>query len=418
MEHAPKPDVKPLIDKWRSTAMMAAGAGVVVAGIAYFAGGGTFFHSYMFAYMFWFNLALGSLAGLMLHHMVGGGWGFMVQRILEAGAKTLPLMAVLFVPIYLGRRNIYKWADAWAEHPLYDHFTWSLLAEKDFFLSPNFWILRTALYFTLWITVAYLLTSWSKNLDSTGNLKYINRFRKLSPIAVVFYFISMTLAATDWVKSIEKEWFSTMYGPIFIVGQGLATLAFCIILLSVFHKYAPLSRVFRINFFHHIGTLMCAFVVLWAYTSFGQYLIIWSGNLPEESVWYVNRTAGFLTVVAVTLMIGHFGIPLLVLLQRQVKRNIKGLRNVAIGILVMRFVDLLWVIKPSFEPATLGKVYLDVAVWFSVGSVWLFVFLTFLSKLPLVVENDPRLNDAIAKIMVEEHDDHDDEDEEDASAHA
>ena len=413
MKQHTEQDVAPVIDGARKKAFLLAVVGVAVtAGLYFFSGPDKFYQSYIFIYMFWFGLAVGSLAALLLHQMVGGGWGFMSQRVFEAGAKTLPWMAILWIPIWAGRSYLYPWVNPSLET---SELSAEITAHKSWYLTEEFWVGRTVAYFAIWIILTFFLTRWSKNLDQTGNLKNIKKLRLLSPPGIILYGLAMTFAATDWCKSLEPEWFSTMYGPIFVVGQGLSILAFACIMMSVLHKYTPLSRVFHLDFYHHTATLMCAFTVLWAYTNFGQYLIIWSGNMPEETVWYVNRGGSTLNLVAVGLIIFHFAIPLLFLLQRRVKTNITGLRNLAIWILCMRLVDLLWVIKPSFIPQELNLGLLDFSLLAALGGIWLMLFFTNLKSSSLVVQNDPRLFEAIAKLN--HHDDHED-DEDEESAHA
>ena len=343
-----------------------------------------FLHAYLTAYLFWAGIALGSLALLMLHHLVGGRWGHVIQRVLEAGASTLPLLALFFLPVLLNLPALYIWAQPGAAERLH------LVHHKALYLSAPFFWVRTLCYFAIWITLAGLLRRWSLEQDRTGEAGLTRRLQVLSGPGLVLYGLTVTFASVDWVMSIEPQWFSTIYGVIFFVGQGLTALAFAIVAMRLLGDREPLLGTIGPGHFHDLGNLLLAFVMLWAYIAFSQYLIIWSGNLPEEITWYVNRMAGGWRVLAFALIGLHFILPFLLLLSRTTKRRIHALFVVALGILLMRLVDLFWIISPAFHPTEGGLHWLDLVAPVALGGIWLAAFLRQLRRHPLLPLHDPR----------------------------
>ena len=373
------------LDRFRQRAL-AVGA---VAAVAAIAGAildpESFFRAYLFAWLYWIGLGLGSLAIVMLHHMTGGSWGFAVRRLLESGMRTLPLLAILFLPIALGMERLYPWTDevAVASDPLLRH--------KQAYLNAPFFLGRAAGFFALWIGSAAILLHLAARKDRTGDRKHENRARMLSGPLIAVYGVSMTFAAIDWAMSLEPHWFSTMYGVIFVVGQVLTTLAFAIVVASWLQHREPFKRWISADHFHDLGNLMFAFVLLWAYTSFSQFLIIWSGNVSEETPWYLARTHGGWQAVALALVLLHFAVPFLLLLWRRIKRDTGVLPYVALLILAMRFVDVFWLVGPAFHPEGFSIHWLDFACPIAIGGLWLALFARNLKGRPLISLQDANL---------------------------
>jgi len=341
-----------------------------------------FFRSYLIAYLFWFGVALGCLPLLMLHHVVGGTWGFVIRRILEAGTRTLPLMLLLFVPLLFGIHSLYEWS-----HPdlvARDE----VLQAKQAYLNVPFFLIRVALYFSAWIVFAWLLNRWSDEQDATGNPFLIRRFQLLSAPGIIVYGLTITFASIDWGMSLEPYWYSTIYGMFFIVGQSLAALAFVIPVFVKLSDSHSLSGYARADVFQDLGNLLLTFVMLWAYISFSQYLIIWSGNLPEEIPWYLHRGANGWQWVAAFLALFHFAVPFVLLLSRANKRQKVILGWIAIGVLVMRWLDVYWLIGPSFFPRVRIHIF-DVLLFGLLGVIWFYVFWGQLMKRPLLPLRDP-----------------------------
>jgi hypothetical protein len=344
-----------------------------------------FYRSYLVAWLFWLGIGLGSLAIVMLHRMTGGSWGFAIRRLLESGMRTLPLLAVLFVPIAIGMTRLYPWTDeaAVAHDPILQH--------KAVYLNSSFFLARTAIFFAVWIGSAALMLRLSGRADRTGDSRHDRRARFFSGPLVAVYGVSMTLAAVDWAMSLEPHWFSTMYGVIFVVGQALSTLAFALVASSWLQRREPFRRWLSADHFHDLGNLTFAFLLLWAYASFSQFLIIWSGDVGEETPWYLARTRGGWQAVALALVVLHFALPFLLLLWRRIKRDTSVLPYVALLLLAMRFVDLFWLVGPAFHPEGLSVHWLDLVLPVAIGGIWLAFFVHHLKGRPLLSLQDAHL---------------------------
>lgn len=374
------------LNRYQRPALIVGVVGAVLCIIGLFiAGSAQLLQSYLFAFIFWNGLALGCLAALMLQHLVGGRWGLAVRRLAEAGALTLPLMAVLFIPILLGVTVLYPWSHA-------EEVASSLILQhKAAYLNVPGFIIRAIIYFAVWITLAYLLNRWSALQDRTAVDPAGRWMRMLSGPGLVLYVLTLTFAATDWGMSLEPEWVSAIYGVIYLIGQGLTFLCAMIILLSFFGKLKPLSDIVWPDIFHDLGKLLFAFIVLWTYTSFAQFVIQWTGNLPEEIPWYIKRTSGGWQYLAYLLMTCQFFLPFLLLLSRRNKRRTGIIRAIAFGLLVMRLIDIFWIIKPAFNPEGFHIHWLDFVTLLTLGGFWVAAFLYLVQRKPLVPVNDPRL---------------------------
>ncbi len=393
-------------------------AGLVAGAVLAVLFGGIHYFFEAFFYSFWIllGLSLGSLAFTMIHHMTAGAWSFVSQRIFEALMRTLPVLIVGFVVLIMtgplfGLNNLY---DAWAgENPS------PIVGKKADFLNPVFWTLRSLVYFGIWGLIIVAFNRWSRQLEETGDALITLKFRTWAPVCLIAYCLTMTFAGTDWAMSLEPEWFSTMYGPLTWISQGLTVLAFTILILSSLAEekpceaelrpadaphqpvatQQPLSRYITVEHYHTLATLMCGFVVLWAYMSFSQFLIIWAGNLPEEIPYYLHRRTGYYQVIIFLLMVGHFFLPLLVLLQRKVKYSLSKLRVVCYWMLGMRLVDVFFVINPAFHGGDMSFPFKDLIVHAFVlvgfGGIYMWYFLGELTKMPLLPMNDPRLYKAV-----------------------
>ncbi|MFN2530279.1 MAG: hypothetical protein ABR555_03175 [Pyrinomonadaceae bacterium] len=350
-----------------------------------------FFRAYLVAFTFWTGISVGSLALLMLQHMTGGGWGFVIRRVLEAATRTLPLMALLFVPIVLGARRLYPWTheEEIANYPV--------IKGKTPFLNVPFFSIRAAIYFGIWLVLAYFLNRWSLAQDRTGERTFTKSMRMLSGPGMVLFVFTTTFASIDWLMSLEPEWSSTIYGFIFVAAWSMSALAFVIAAMALLSKYEPLNHIVAPLHFHDLGKLLLALVMLWAYFAFSQFLIIWSGNLPEEISWYIRRTRGGWGVIAVAVVILHFALPFLFLLSRGLKRDPHKLVIVAALILVMRFVDLLWMLTPAFAPGHLQLSWMHFVGPLAIGGFWLALFAMQLGRRPLIPINDPQYESVLAQ---------------------
>jgi hypothetical protein len=365
----------------------------------------TFFHSYLVAFVFWTSVALGCLGLLMVQYLGGAGWGLLIRRQLEAGSHTLWLMLILFLPIaILGLHSLYDWSDPSritneAELKLLDH--------KSPWLNQRGFLIRGVIYFVVWIGLAAYLRKWSKQQDENRDMSAVQRAQNLSGPGFVLYGIAVTFAGIDWVMSLDVEWFSTIFGLLMLIGQGVLALAFLITIGVYLSGREPMDRVYQPKHFHDLGKLLLAAVMVWAYFSFSQLLIIWSGNLPEEIPWYLERFRGQWRWLGVALILLNFALPFLLLLSRDLKHNRRRLMAVAWLLIAMRFVDLLWLIAPEFEGGHSGEARhygLSVASYINyaaavigVGGLWLGWFFYQLRQRALVPYNDPQLREVLAR---------------------
>jgi hypothetical protein len=337
-----------------------------------------FFHSYLLAFVFWVGVALGCTAILMLHHLVGGRWGTLLRRLLESGTRNIYLMAALAVPLLFGIRIIYIWADP-AQVRLDP-----ILQYKQPYLNVPFFIFRTVVYFAAWVALAIFLNKWSREQDQTADPGPARLLRKLSGPGMVIYGLTVTFASVDWVMSLEPRWFSTIYGMIFMVTQALAAMSLVTLAVILLSARKPFSTLLSSRILNDYGNLLLTFTMLWAYLSFSQYLIIWSGNLQEEIPWYVTRSSGGWSGIAVALIVFHFAVPFLLLLSRFVKRRTLWLGVVAAVQFVMSVMDIFWLTVPAFERSGPQFHWMDWAAMLGIGGIWIWRFTASLGSCPLL----------------------------------
>lgn len=350
-----------------------------------------FFRSYLLAYIFWLGVALGCLAIVMIYHLTGGAWGVVTRRLLESATRTLPFLLLLFAPLIFGLPDLY----AWARPEAVAHDEW--LRHKSVYLNTPFFLSRTGLYFIIWCSIAYFLNKWSLEQDQQADdPRPTQRLRLLSGPGLVVYVLAVSFAAIDWLMSLEPHWYSTIFAAVLMVGQGLNGFAFVIIVAALLADRYPLAEALTPAHFHALGGLLMAFVMLWAYMAFSQWLLIWSGNLPEENFWYVHRLSGGWMWVGVLLIVCHFALPFLLLLSRDLKRNVRALTTLAVALMVMRLIDLFWVIVPAFHPTGFFIHWMDVIAPIGLGGIWLAVFTSQLDERPLAPLHDPNLQEALA----------------------
>ena len=373
--------------------VLAGGVLLAICLAAGFADKAEFFRSYLVAYLFWIGITLGSLALLMVQHLTGGRWALVIRRILEAASRTLPLMALGALPLLAGMKTLYAWSRVGGSDL-------AILA-KRLYLNPQFFVVRMIFYFAVWFTLSHFLNKWSRMEDKDeANPSLWMRFEGLSGIGLVLYGLTVTFASVDWVMSLEPRWYSTIYGLLFMVGQVLAAMAFSIAMLIWLSDRKPLSQVVRPPQFQDLGSFLLTFVMLWAYLEFSQFLIIWGGNLSEEIPWYIRRMQGVWGHVGLLLVILNFALPFFLLLFRHVKRRTRSLLIVALLVLMMRLVDMFWMVLPAFGGGNLRLSWMNVVLPLGLGAIWFAYFLWQLQRMPLLPVHDPRM-EAIAEQAVE-----------------
>jgi hypothetical protein len=378
------------LDGLQRRSIVVGAAALAVCAIAGVFSPSQFFRSYLVAFLLWSGIPLGCLAVLMLHYLVAGGWGFLIRRPLESGTRTFPALALLAVPILLGIPFLYGWshAEALAQDPLLRH--------KHVYLNVPFFVVRTIAYFVVWIGLAMALNRSADEQDRGDGSRTGRRLYALSGPGLVVYGVTVTFATVDWAMSLEPDWFSTIYSAIFMVGQALSALAFVTLILVLLISTTPLAEIASAQHLIDLGNMLLAFVILWAYLAFSQFLIIWSGNLDDEISWYVHRIRGGWQWIALLLAIGHFALPFLVLLSREVKQRAQYLAILGIWLLVVRFVDMVWNVDPAFDRSAFRFHWMDPAAAIGVGGLWIAAYLAQLKKRPILPLNDPDLPAVLA----------------------
>ncbi|EEF61945.1 hypothetical protein [Pedosphaera parvula] len=377
------------LDRFRLIALVVGLIGLVLCAVGAFVNTQQFFISFLYGSLSWLGLALGCFGVAMIHHLTGGRWGQVTRRFLEAGFMTLPVMAFLFAPICFGLKFLYPWAQPTT---VADDI---ILQHRQAYMNPAMFVVRAVIAFIIWMVITQLLRKWSLQQDTTRDVEPTRRLRSLSGPGIVLYPLTATFVYVDWIMSLEPHWYSTMFVVIICIGQILAAYALCIILLSWFGQFKPLSEVVTATHFHHLGNLLLTFVMFWTYVSFGQLLIIWSGNLPDETVWYLHRIAGGWKGIVWFLFLFHFFLPFFILLFRNSKRNPQALMMLATIVFVAHFVSVYWFIAPSFYPTGFHVSWLDFAALFGVGGLWVATFISLLMGPSLIPLNDPRVEHQI-----------------------
>ncbi|MEP7272024.1 MAG: hypothetical protein ABI882_11010 [Acidobacteriota bacterium] len=369
--------------------------GLAVCGVGFVLDREQFFRAYLVGFLFWIGIALGSLGLMMVQYLSGGAWGLVIRRILEAASRTIfPIGVVLFIPIIFGMHDLYHWthAEVVAADPILKH--------KEAYLNTPFFLARTAGYFLIWGLLSMLFSRWSKEHDASGSQQVRQRLSNLSGPGIVIFCLTVSLAAMDWAMSLDPHWYSTIYGLLLIAGQAISAMAFAIMMAMMLSKHEPMSEVYRPTHFHDLGKLLLAFIMLWAYFAFSQLLIIWSANLPEEIPWYLRRFNSGYRYVGIALLLLHFALPFALLLSRDLKRNARRLAVVAGLVLVMRVVDLVWLVSPAFKDSHLASGWMFVAAPIGLGGIWLWWFARELQGRPLLPVNEPNFE---ALLAAEQH---------------
>lgn len=330
-----------------------------------------FFPCYLVSYWFWLSLTLGSLAIGMLHHLTGGGWGISIRRTVESAGSTCLLMAILFLPIAFGMSHLYVWSNA------DEAISGVHLREKSAYLNVHAFYVRAAVYFMIWTIWSFVLNTCTSTADPQRQRRRQPSLAIVSGWGLALWGLSITFASIDWVMSLEPQWYSSMYGVLYMGGSSVAAMS-CAIIVGLWLRPMPGSiNVLTTSRLHDLGNFLLAFVMFWSYVEFMQFLIVWEADLPEEIPWFLRRSRGGWQGVVGALMLLHFLLPFLLLLMRQVKRVGRPMLLVASLLLVMRLMDLCWLVLPPFTPSLATE---WISLWPllvtlpAIGGLWLAVF--------------------------------------------
>jgi len=390
--YAPPAGLLDKLSKYRNVAGFfgLAGLAATIAGI-WLANPQQFLRSYLFGVFFWLGMGMGCLGVLMLHIVSGGAWGVMIRRACEAGSRVIWVMWLALLPIILMPEKLYFWADPANSSD-------KIVQLKHLYLNVTFWRIRWVIYGIVWIGIAHLLNKWSKLEDETKSWKYSSLMEKLSAPGIAIYFFTMTFASIDYLMSLDVTWASTIYGFLIVVGQALSGMSLVVAVLILMGKFEPMDHAITRRHLLDLGKLMLSLVMLWAYMSFSQYLIIYSGNLPQEITWYIRRLNGGWEWVGTILLVFHFALPFSLLLSQQLKMNRNTIWKIAVLLVVVRLVDVFWLIEPNFtslDHPSFTISWLDFAAPIGFGGLWLALFFRELPKRPLLPLGYPDLQKAL-----------------------
>jgi len=387
------------INALRTLALGVGGIALIVWAVGAYFNTEQALRSWLLGFIFWGGIGFGCLGILMLQYLTGGAWGVVIRRLLEAGSRTLPIIILMFVPIAIGvyTHKFYEWTIL----PPTEH----IMEHRGIFMTPWFWIVRSVIYFCLFGVMVILLNKWSLDQERTTTVEesrlVLERASRFSGPTLVIYALTVTFAAVDWMLTLDAHWFSTIWGLLFVAGWALSCYCFCVMVLAFLSDKAPMDTVVGKRHFHDLGKLMLALVMVWAYFNFSQFLIIWAGNLPEETGWWIVRMKGGWGWIGAALIFFHFAFPFLVLLQQDFKRHARRIATLALFILLMRLLDMFYLIGPSnrvtpgFEPGAFVVSWLDFVGPIAVGGIWLWWFFGELIKRPLVPARDPYFEGAV-----------------------
>jgi hypothetical protein len=375
----------PSVSRIRRGAFLVGIVALAACAIGWIAQPHPFARAYLFAWLFWIGVSLGSMAIVMLHHLTGGEWGIFIRRIGEAAMMNLPLMAIMFIPIALNLPALYPWARPAevAADPILSH--------KAPYMNVPFFLIRAAVYLMLFTVLAWRLRRLSCAGDSpSAEGRDESRPYSISAVGLLAYFLAMSLASVDWIMSRDAHWYSTIFGMVVCAGQALSAMCMLILVLMFLARTEPFASRMRADHFNDLGNLLLTIVILWAYLAFAQLLVIWLGNKQEEIPWYIQRLSHGWWPLAGLILLFHFLVPFLVLLSREFKRHATTMAVLCIVLLVMRLIELYWVIAPTgagddAEPLLRHTLsWLDMAAPIGIGGVWVALFLRNLAGRPLI----------------------------------
>ncbi len=366
--------------------------GIILSVIAFVTDRSHFFHAWLVGFMFWFTLAAGGLFFVMLHHLIGSMWSVVIRRIAESVMALLPFMLIAFIPVAFGLHDLYHWTheDAVAND--------NLLQWKEPYLNTAFFFIRVIVYFIIWTALTRMLCSTSYRQDSGHSEKLASRFRKISAPGMILFAATITFAAFDWLMSLDAHWYSTIFGVYIFSGAAVAILSFLPLVSILMRGQGVLTDTITVEHYHDMGKLLFAFLIFWGYMAFSQYFLIWYGNIPEETSWFLHRWEGSWKTVSLLLVFGNFVIPFFILITRGAKRSVPMLAVFAIWMLFMHWVDLYWIVMPGVYEHGAGLSWIDIAPMMAIGGAFWAGFWRIFSAHPAVTKGDPRLE--LSKHMV------------------
>ncbi len=353
-----------------------------------------FYFSYIVGWSFCLSIAIGALFFLLINHLTRSRWSVVIRRIPEALIWSFPLLALLSIPILIGMHDLFHWTHADLYDPADSHYD-PVLAGKRGYLNTPFFLVRLGVYFVAWTAISYRLYALSVRQDVEGSGNSNARMRRVSAVGLVITAVTTSFASFDVLMSLDPHWFSTIFGVYFFAASFWVAHAVIALIAILIQRSRGLRGIISPEHYHDLGKMMFGFTVFWAYIAFSQYMLIWYGNLPEETVWYRHRLEHGWEVHSAALLIAHFVIPFWVLLPRGAKRTIPVMAFMAVWFLVMNWFDFHWIAMPVLHPEQAGFHWLDFTSWLGLSGVFFGLVLFRLSRHSLVPQNDPDLEKSL-----------------------
>ncbi|PKK83136.1 MAG: hypothetical protein CVT49_10020 [candidate division Zixibacteria bacterium HGW-Zixibacteria-1] len=375
--------------KFGTIALVIGVIGLALSIVGYFVDTAQFYHSYLTAFVYWLLIGLGGLFFSMLHHLVGAKWSVVIRRFTENLAMIVPFMIIFFIPIIFGLHDLYHWShsDVVADD--------ALLQGKSGYLNVPFFIIRAVVYFLIWFTICRILCGASLQQDRGHSEVLAGRMRIVSAPGTILFALTITFASFDWLMSLDAHWYSTIFGVYIFSGALLAMLSFITFVILRLKSRGILEGSITGEHYHDLGKLIFAFTIFWGYMAFSQYFLIWYGNIPEETIWFLHRWTGTWKTVSLILVFGHFIIPFFILFPQTPKRNPTLLKIITIWILIMHWVDIYWIVMPNLHQHGLHLSWMDLTAMMGIGGIFLWLFWKRMTANPIVPVGDPNLESSI-----------------------
>jgi hypothetical protein len=388
-----------LILKWERGALTAGCVAWVLCVLGLLLGSpAQFFRAYLAAYTFFLGIALGGMAILMISHLTGGAWAYLIRRILEAQMSTLPLIALMFIPLAFGLEPLYLWArpELVAADPQ--------LHAQQFWLNKPFFLIRAAIYFAIWLLIAFALALRSRRQERTGDPTMPWKFMRLSEVGLVLYGTTMHFAAFDWLEMLQPNYHSTIFPMLVASSQLFSAQAFALVVLVALSLRSEAAAVVSTRVLTDLGNILLAFLIICAYMLWFQFMLGWIANQPADALWFLPRVSGGWRGVAWAIFIVQFAVPLFLLLMRAVKSSPRSLLQLAAVVLFMQLVFVYYLVVPPFQAASLTEHWLDFVTPFAVGGIWLGYFLERFRRRAVLAPNDPNRESAVHLRHLDEED--------------
>ncbi len=364
-------------------------SGLVLSAVAYFIDSRQFFHSYLVAFTFWTSIGLGGLFFIMMHYLTNATWSVVIRRLSENIMMVLPFMAVFTLPILFGMGELYDWSHADVVQAD------KLLAGKSGYLNVPFFVIRIILYFAVWTFLGRYLYKLSLKQDAGHNDSLTTKATRISAPGMILFAVTITFASFDLLMSLDAHWYSTIFGVYIFSGSFLGFLCFVTLIIIMFRKNGILEQSITFEHFHDLGKLIFAFVIFWAYMAFSQYFLIWYGNIPEETIWFLHRWEGSWKIITLIIVFGHFVVPFFTLIPMAAKRNMTVMKVMGLWILLMHWMDIYWIVMPSLHHHGVHLSWMDISTFAGIGGMFIWLFWRRICSSSLVPINDPRLQKSI-----------------------